>query len=104
MLEAWLPSSTLNGAHHDQFVVDFVNRISTSLKEYGNSKGYSFPSNLARDQYYLDLAWGGLTETAAFLGLPPSIRNRILDTLATEQYGVDRNGNPTIKKGGPSGC
>ena len=94
----------LNQAHHDEFVSSFVLPIYEALMEYGNSKGYTFSSVVEGSQYYLDLAWGGLTTTSAFIGLSPSIKNRILDTLTTEQFGTDRLGNPKSQKGGFSGC
>jgi hypothetical protein len=89
----------LNELHHNEMVRDFVGEIGALLKEYGISKGYNIS-----DQYYKDLAWGGLHETKAFKALSQSEKNRVMDVINTEQSGTDRNGNTTTQKGKPSGC
>lgn len=89
----------LNDIQHDQFVFSFIGDIANLLQAYGQSKGLNIDY-----QYYSDLAWGGLQDTHAFKSLSYSDRYRILNVILTEQSGEDQNGNPTTKKGNPSGC
>ena len=42
---------------HDQMVRNYLSDIAAALKQYGQSKGYSLS-----DEYYLDMAWGGLDD------------------------------------------
>lgn len=105
LVAAWRNrNGNLNQIHHDKFVNSFVIPIFLALREFGNSKGYTFSSDLERDQYYLDLAWGGLSGTTSFKNLPKSIKDRILDNLAIEQSGKDMAGNDRLQKGAKSGC
>ncbi|EHQ30962.1 hypothetical protein Mucpa_6913 [Mucilaginibacter paludis DSM 18603] len=89
----------LNTTEHNEFARNFLGQLATQLKLYGESQGYDIDY-----QYYSDLAWGGLTDTAAFKALSTDERNRILNTLLAEQKGTDRNGDATTKKGKSSGC
>lgn len=76
-----------NDTHHHIFAeTTIVSEISTALKEYGTLKGY----NLTQ-QFCDDMAWGGLNETAAFLALPSTQRERILCTIAAERNDSDVN-------------
>ncbi|WP_194974227.1 hypothetical protein [Aquiflexum lacus] len=76
-----------NMTHHALFTeTKFLNDISVELKNYGQSKGYSFT-----DQFYNDLSWGGLTRTEVFLkGKNDVEKNRIIEvnwvenTMSTE--------------------
>jgi hypothetical protein len=76
-----------NMTHHALFTeTKFLNDISVELKNYGQSKGYSFT-----DQFYNDLSWGGLTRTEVFLkGKNDIEKNRIIEvnwvenTMSTE--------------------
>ncbi|MBD1387057.1 hypothetical protein IDJ75_17355 [Mucilaginibacter rigui] len=88
-----------NATHHDEMVRGFIGDIGASLKAYGVSQGYHLT-----DQFYNDLAWGGLQETNAFKNLPVADRNRILNVIIGEQSGTDMNLNPVTPKGKPSGC
>jgi len=46
-----------NDIHHAVFVqANIISEIKTALIEYGSSQGYNLPN-----QYYEDMAWGGLT-------------------------------------------
>jgi hypothetical protein len=54
--------------------------------------------------YYEDMAWGGLTNTPAFISKTTDEKTRILDVIQTEQYKQDRLANPTTPKGTPAGC
>ncbi|HNP34024.1 MAG TPA: hypothetical protein PKN96_12090 [Flavobacterium sp.] len=66
--------------HHHFFAQNnIVNEISTALKEYGLSKGYNLPQ-----QFYDDMAWGGLFGTRAYNALPIAQRERIESTLEAE--------------------
>ncbi|QNK64820.1 hypothetical protein H7F33_10210 [Pedobacter sp. PAMC26386] len=89
----------MNAIQHDQVVKSFIGSIAVLLKQYGESQGY-----IATDQYYSDLAWGGLNETNAFKNLDPKVQARITDTLLTEQTGKDGNGNTVSPKGKLGGC
>lgn len=78
-----------------------------------DNKGYNHSS-----QFYQDLAWGGLTHTGKFdnSGNPietswfqstfpnATDRQRITDTIATEQTGKDFGGNSQPQKGSKGGC
>ncbi|MFI5451107.1 hypothetical protein ACHMWN_03030 [Pedobacter sp. UC225_61] len=111
MVQEWGIYNNWNDTHHAEFVRSFVNDIGVALEEYGKKNGYNLPS-----QFYNDLAWGGLThtidangnviETNWFKTNIPNIldRQRILNNLSAEQYGVNSNGNPQSKKGNNSGC
>jgi hypothetical protein len=90
----------LNAAHHDQMVATLVNDIAIALKEYGQNQGY----NIA-DQYYKDLAWGGLESTKAYKNVTTLYdQQRINTVISTELAGIDYNGNLSTQKGKPSGC
>ena len=41
-------------------VRNYLSDIAAALKQYGQSKGYSLS-----DEYYLDMAWGGLDDEAS---------------------------------------
>lgn len=86
-----------NGNLHHGFMADFINDIAETLKAYGISKGY----NLS-DQFYNDMAWGGLTHiedaegnkisNPVFLALVPNgnDRTRIKNRLAAENSNTTR--------------
>lgn len=112
-----------NDIQHAEFVRNYVNDIKTSLKEFGVKKGY----NLS-DQFYNDMAWGGLThwnkrdssgnyildgngapikeETPWFQAAFPNStdRDRILNTIVIELTKKDMNGNTKTPKGNDAGC
>jgi hypothetical protein len=96
-----------NEAHHNEFMRNFVDDIGSALREYGQSKGYDLP-----DQFYSDLAWGGLAhtqdgqETAWFQALnpDPAVRQRINNVVSVEQSGNDLTGTPQAQNGNDSGC
>ncbi len=99
--DAYLTSANpnMNTLQHDQMVSSFIGSVGALLSEYGRAQGYNVP-----DQYYFDLAWGGLTDTNAFKHLPANVQARIINVILTEQSGVDSNGNFAIQIGRRSGC
>lgn len=108
-----------NETQHAEFVRNFIADISLALKEYGQNQGYSLGN-----QFYNDLAWGGLTqwtkkdsqgnpikdsqgnyvyeETPWFKANFPNTtnRNRIVNTINSEA-GVSNLNN---QKGQNAGC
>ena len=100
-----------NSIQHAEFARNFVNDIALALMGFGSKMGY----NLA-EQYYKDLAWGGLTHyknannntvlTPFFKNAVTSTnaRNRIINNILVEQTGKDNNGNFRSQKGNNSGC
>ena len=73
--------------------------LAWGLQQYGQSRGYNLP-----DQYYADMAWGGLETSQSFLALPLADRNRITDLLRVEATGKDQQGNTQPQSGQPAGC
>ena len=102
-----------NTNQHAEFVRNFVNDLAIVLEEYGIAKGYNLTN-----QFYKDLAWGGLThtgklnsavmpiETPWFQSSFPnsSDRQRIIDVITIEQTGKDFYGNSKTKNGNNAGC
>lgn len=69
-----------NVIHHYLFTKDnIVSQISLALKEYGLSKGYNLPQ-----QFYDDMAWGGLYGTDVYQDLPETDKDRIESTIEAE--------------------
>ncbi|MGB4774941.1 MAG: hypothetical protein WBP45_07215, partial [Daejeonella sp.] len=101
LLDKWnnVKNASANDYQHDLITKNFVADIGIALKEYGMNRGY----NLS-DQFYQDLAWGGLESTNAFINLSNSDKNRIKDIIVIEHSGLDRFGNSQNKKGNNSGC
>lgn len=99
MVEDWGQLQNWNDVHHEEIARSIVNDISLSLQEYGNSRGYNFSS-----QFYDDLAWGGLHNTATFQSLDPDEKTRILNTIAIELTGTDTQSNSKPQKGTNAGC
>lgn len=94
----------LNVLHHNEMAQGgsgngWIGDIAWSLKQYGIQQGYNLSN-----QFYMDMAWGGLTNTAAFLALPAVDRARINNTILTELTGRDGNGNAVQQSGTPVGC
>ena len=105
LVEAWNIEKRpdLNEVHHNEMTRNFVSQMAISLKEYGDSKGYTFPSNYAKDQFYGDLAWGGFYNTKAFKELSTSEQSRIKDTISVEQTGKNISGVIQTKNGTSGG-
>jgi hypothetical protein len=99
MVEDWGVLQNWNGVHHEEFSRNLVIPIAVALESYGINKGY----NLSK-QFYEDMAWAGLQDTAAFKALPSSVQKRILDTIATELTGKDIDENTKEQKGENAGC
>ena len=90
---------TQNQIQHNYMASGWINDLSLSLREYGTSMGYNLPN-----QFYLDLAWGGLQGTNVYNSLPQNDRDRINNVLLTEATGLDGQGNRRTQQGTPSGC
>lgn len=99
LVDDWNVKSNWNYVHHEEFARSLVNEIGTALKNYGIKKGY----NLS-DQFYNDLAWGGLESTSTFKNLSNSDKDRIREIIHIEQVGEDLNGNTKPQKGKKGGC
>lgn len=73
-------NNNANDIHHHVYTINnIVNEISLALKDYGVSKGYNLPQ-----QFYDDMAWGGLYGTQVYNALPQSQRDRIESTIEAE--------------------
>ena len=88
-----------DAVHHEEFARSFVFSIAYSLEEYGKMKGYLLPK-----QFYQDMSWAGLKDTAAFKKLPEADQARILDTIRAELTGKDCAGNFKSPVGLKAGC
>ncbi|MEJ7780710.1 MAG: hypothetical protein WKF68_14095 [Daejeonella sp.] len=84
---------------HNLMVTAFREDIGHALEEYGASKGYTMLPG-----YYQDLAWGGLMKTTTYTDLSQTDKDRIYSRLTTEQYGVDKDGNPSTQLGAATNC
>jgi len=99
IIEDWAVKSNWNYVHNEEFGRSLVNKIGTALKNYGIEKGYSHS-----DQFYNDLAWGGLESTSSFKKLSSIDKNRIKEVIHIEQTGKDSNGDTKSQKGKKGGC
>ena len=125
MIKEWNTTNNpnFNDIQHAEFVRNYVDEIKSSLKEFGIKKGYNL-----NDQFYNDMAWGGLThwskkdssgaiikdsngdpiseETPWFKTTFPLQfdRDRILKTNAIESTKKDMNGTIKTQKGTNAGC
>ena len=76
----------LNPSHHNLFVeTKFLNDISIELKNYATSIGYNV--NVLGNQFFLDMAWGGLHTTDVFIRKTITEQNRIKATVKAEMTG-----------------
>jgi len=90
-------SIDLNPTHHNLFVeTKFLNDIALELQNFAVSMGYN-PNTLGGDQFFKDMAWGGLTSTNVFKSLPSSEKTRIINTIGAELY--NKNYSGTFPKG-----
>jgi hypothetical protein len=69
----------LSTVQHIEMTRSFVEEIAASLKEFGLSRGYNLSN-----EFYNDMAWGGLTETEAFEALGQTEKDRIHERLEAE--------------------
>ncbi|MCH7400176.1 hypothetical protein MM236_19440 [Belliella sp. DSM 107340] len=75
-----------NDVHHNLYVeTKFLNDIATELRNYATDVGYNV--NALGDQYFKDMAWGGLHETNLFKAKPMSEQNRINARVKAELTG-----------------
>ncbi|WP_219287530.1 hypothetical protein [Arthrospiribacter ruber] len=80
-----------NPSHHNLFAeTKFLNDIATELRNYAAGIGYNV--NALGDQFFKDMAWGGLTRTDVFNSLSASDKTRIINRLNAENTG-DPKGN-----------
>ncbi|WP_157370238.1 hypothetical protein [Aquiflexum balticum] len=85
-----------NDVHHNLFVeTKFLNDIAVELRNFANVSGYN--ENALGDQFFKDMAWGGLQETDIFKTLPISVQTRIKNRLGAEYY--NKNYSGTLPKG-----
>ncbi|WP_295650164.1 hypothetical protein [uncultured Mucilaginibacter sp.] len=73
--------------------------MATTLKTYGDSKGYGLPLT-----FYNDLCWAGLTSTSAFTSLTQTEQDRINNFLSVQEGGYDLSNNPGVQQGTIGGC
>jgi hypothetical protein len=57
-----------------------------------------------KNQFYQEMAWGGLEDTEAFKALSISIRESIKNTLQVEQFNVNNPGYNANQKGAKLRC
>lgn len=79
-----------NQTHHNLFVeTKFLNDIATELRNYAAGVGYNV--NTLGNQFFKDMAWGGLHDTDLFKTLNQSDRNRISNLLLAENTSSTQN-------------
>ena len=69
------------------------------MKKFSEFRGYNLP-----DQFFADMAWKGRTngDSEAYNMLTDKEKQRILDSIMVEQYGVERGG--VKQRGKKAGC
>lgn len=97
-VEDYAKSKNMNDAQHNEMVNKFVGSVAGNLITYGKNQGYNLP-----DQFYYDLAWGGLQGTKAFTNLSDKVQKRINDVILSEQSGKDSEGKISAPKGKTTG-
>jgi hypothetical protein len=89
----------LNDAQHNIFAdTNIIKEISSAIQEYGVSKGY-----VLSQQFYDDMAWGGLAGTKAFKTLSDEEQERILDVI-TAEYKNSSNNSLNLSPKGKKAC
>lgn len=99
MVEEWGELQNWNDVHHEEISRSLVSEIAIALKEYGDSKSYTYDL-----QFYQVLSWGGLHTTGTFLNKESSEQERIQDILSIELTGDDLSGAPKTQKGNNIDC
>jgi len=61
-----------------------MKNMTMELRNYAASKNYNV--NALGNQFFLDMAWGGLSDTDVFTGKTPIDQNRIINTIGAEHY------------------
>ncbi|MCH7403710.1 hypothetical protein ACFOUP_03700 [Belliella kenyensis] len=86
-----------NAAHHNLFVEGaFINDIAEELKTFASSLNY--PQSLLNDeQFFKDMAWGGLQDTDVYQQMTSAERDRISRRYYAERNGITYQG--TAPKG-----
>ena len=79
-----------NQTHHNLFAeTKFLNDIAVELRNFATSSGYNI--NLLGNQYFKDMAWGGLHDTDLFKNLNQSDQARIKNLLLAENSNSTQN-------------
>ena len=91
---------------HTFIATQYLNSMADILQEYAEFKGYyPYGNDLAKNrEFYEDLAWGGLKETAEWDQLSSTTKTRILNRISIEATGKDLNGIVKAQKGENAGC
>jgi hypothetical protein len=94
----------LNLTHHALFVeTEFVNDIATELRNYAASVGYNVGA--LGDQFFMDMAWGGLHETTVFGTKDINVQNKINARINAELTGNTQvYGNSNVQPMGSMAC
>jgi hypothetical protein len=93
-----------NPSHHNLFVeTKFLNDIAVELRNFANASGYNV--NALGDQFFKDMAWGGLHETSLFEAKPQTEKNRIFARIQDELTGKNQKyGNSNSSPLGLPSC
>lgn len=93
-----------NDINHNLYVeTKFLNDISIELKNYATGLDYNV--NALGDQYFKEMAWGGLHETNLFKSKPLSEQNRINARIKAEVTGeMQTYGNSSALPMGIPAC
>jgi len=79
---------------------EFIVKMATTLKEYGDSKGYGYSM-----EYYKKIAWGGLKDTDVYNNdKTTQEKEDIDDAVKIELSGKDSKGISKSQKGTDGGC
>lgn len=85
MVKEWGIYNNWSSVHHEEFARSLVNNVASALKEYSILKGYVIND----PNYFNDMAWAGLIETATFQNLSESDKNRMKNLFSSEQTGYN---------------
>ncbi|WP_144607269.1 SprT family zinc-dependent metalloprotease [Algoriphagus algorifonticola] len=88
-----IPSNiNYNPIHHNLFVENmFLNDIALELRNFAEGLGYP-TSVLSNNEFFIDMAWAGLTDTDVFNKLSISQKNRISNIYYSELNGTSSIG------------
>jgi hypothetical protein len=90
---------------HEILATAFTNDMAANLQEYDTGKKPSSVNDI--QQFYKDLAWGGLQETDAYKNLNSKDRDRIEATAGAEEINddtVNKSNNNTVEPKGKKPC
>jgi hypothetical protein len=94
----------LNPSHHNLFVeTKFLNDIAVELRNYAIGANYNVAT--LGDQFFKDMAWGGLHQTNLFNSKPISDQNRINARVRSEVTGEPQTyGSVSVSPKGIQTC